>query len=56
MGICGSLCHSFNFINMRFKVKVTFFSFKFYKKNYFHGKFITEFYFHFTLICVPLDE
>ena len=41
---------------MRFKVKVTFFPIKFYKKNYFHGKFTTEFYIYFTLIYVPLDE
>ena len=57
MGICGSLFHSFNFINMRFVVKVTFFPIKFFKKIYFHGKFITEFcHFFFTLTFVPLDD
>ena len=57
MSICGSLFHSFNFVNMRFAVKATFFPIKFFKKIYFHGKFITEFcYFFFTLTYVPLDE
>ena len=47
----------FNFIIMRFKVKVTFFPIKFYKNNYFHRKFITGFcYFCFTLTYVPLDQ
>ena len=41
------ICHSFNFVNMRFAVKVTFFPIKFYKKIYFHGKFITEFCYFF---------
>ena len=55
MGICGSLCHSFNFVNMKFVVKGKFFPIKFYKKIYFHEKFITEFcYFFFTLTYVPL--
>ena len=27
MGICRSLCYSFNFVNMRFAVEVTFFTF-----------------------------
>ena len=39
MGICRTLCHSFNFVNMRF-VKIIFFP-----VIYLHGKFITEFYF-----------
>ena len=43
MGICRSLDHSFfNFANLRFVADVTFFPIKLYKKNYFHGKFITE--------------
>ena len=57
------LCHSFNFVNMRFVAKVIFFgylffSIKFYRNIYFHGKFITEFcfFFFFTLAYVPLDE
>ena len=45
MGMCRSLCHFFNFVNMRFVVKVIFFSIKFYKKIYFRGKFVTEFCF-----------
>ena len=42
MGICRSLCHSFNFVNMSFVVNVIFFIIKSYKKIFFHGKFITE--------------
>ena len=49
MGICRSLYHSFNFVNMRFVVKVIFFPIKFYKKIYFHGNFITKFHFFFLL-------
>ena len=45
MGMCRSLCHFFNFVNMRFVVKVIFFSIKFYKKIYSRGKFVTEFCF-----------
>ena len=46
------LCQSFTFVNMRFVVKIVFFPIKFYKKIYFHGKFITEFYFFFySHIC-----
>ena len=56
MGMCRSLCHLFNFVNMRFVVKVIFFSIKFYKKIYFRGKFVTEFCFFFTLAYVPLEE
>ena len=55
-GVCRSLCHSFDFEDIRFVVKVIFFSIKFYEKMYFHGKFITEFYFFFTLTYVPLNE
>ena len=43
MGICRSLCHSFTFVNMVFVAEVVFFPIKFYKKIYFHGKFVTEF-------------
>ena len=54
MGICRSLYQSFNFVNMRFVVKVIFFSIKFYKNIYFHGKFITEFcYFFFFSHMFP---
>ena len=50
MGICKSLCRSFfGFVNLRFVAKVTFFPIKFYKKIYFHGKFITEFCLFFLL-------
>ena len=42
-GICGMLCHSFNFVNMRFQI--IFFRIKFCKKIYFHGKFVTDFLF-----------
>ena len=45
---------SFNFVNMRFVVKEgIFFPIKFYKKIYFHGKFITEFsyFFFYFHIC-----
>ena len=41
------ICHSLNFVNMRFAVKVIFFPVEFYKKIYFHGKFITEFCYFF---------
>ena len=34
MGIRRSLCHGFNFVNMRFVVK--------FRRIYFHGMFITE--------------
>ena len=37
------ICYSFNFAKMKFVVKVIHFPIKFYKKIYFHGKFITEF-------------
>ena len=51
------ICHSFNFANVRFVVKIIFFPIKFYKKIYFHGKFITEFcYSFFTITYVSLDE
>ena len=57
MDICRSLCHSFNFISMRFAVKIKIFRTKFYRKIYFHGKFITEFcYLFFTLAYVFVDE
>ena len=56
MGICRSLCHSFNFLNMIFRIKVIFFPITFCKKMYFHGKFVTEFYSFFILTYVPLDE
>ena len=57
MGICRSLCHSFNFVNMRFIVKVIFFPIKFYKKLYFHGKFITDFVVSFFILTyVPLNK
>ena len=36
MGICRSLCHSYNFVNMRFVVKVIFFPTKFYRKKCSH--------------------
>ena len=52
------LCHSFNFVNMRFVAKVIFFgylffSIKFYRNIYFHGKLITEFcfFFFYSRIC-----
>ena len=59
MGICRSLsfveeCHDFNFVNMRFAVIFKRFTY-FHGKIYFHGKFITEFYFFFSHIC-SLDE
>ena len=41
------ICHNFNYVNMRFVVKVIFFPIKFYKKIYFHGKFVTEFFYFF---------
>ena len=47
MGICSSLCYSFNFVNMRFAVEIKFFAIKLCKKIYFHVKFVTEFYFLF---------
>ena len=47
MGICRSLCHSYNFVNMRFVVKDKCFPIKCNRKIYFHGKFITEFYYFF---------
>ena len=57
MGICGSLCHSFNFVNVKFVVKVIFFPIKFYRKIYFYGKFVTEFcYLFFSVTYGPLDE
>ena len=50
MSTCRSSCQSFTFINMRFVVKVIFFPVKFYKKIYFQGKYIKEYYFFiFTL-------
>ena len=45
MGFCRSICHSFNFLNVRFKAEVMFFSIKFSKKIYFHVKFVNEFIF-----------
>ena len=56
MTIFRSLCHSFDFVNTRFKVKIIFFPVKFYKKIYFYGKFVTEFCSFFALTYVPLDE
>ena len=57
MGIRGSLCHSFNYINMRFVVELTFFPIKFYKKICFRRKFLRQFcYFFFTRTYYPLDE
>ena len=50
MGICRSLCQRFTFVDMRFVVKVIFFSIKFYKKICFHGKFMTDFFFY-SPIC-----
>ena len=41
---------------MIFVVKVIFFPIKFYNKIYFHGKFITEFYFFFYPHIVALNE
>ena len=56
MDICRSLCHSFfNFVNLRFVAKVTFFPNNFYKKIYFHGKIITEFYFFFYFHMCSLE-
>ena len=48
MDICESLCHSFDFVNMRFVIKVNFFTVNFYEKIYFHRKFITN-------VCYSLD-
>ena len=47
MGICRSLRHSFNFENMKVVVEVICFPIKFYKKIYFHGKYVTEFCYFF---------
>ena len=44
IGICRSLCHSFNSVNMSFVVDVIFLTIKSHKKIYFHGKFITAFF------------
>ena len=57
MRICRSLRHSFNFENMKRVVEVIFFTVKFYKKIYLHGKYIQNFVISFfTLTYVPLDE
>ena len=57
MGICRSLCHSFNFIYMRFVVvKVILIPIKFYKKIYFQGKFVTEFCCSFFYSHVQLPQ
>ena len=57
MGICRSLCHSFNFVDMRFVVTVIFFPIKFYRKIYGHGKFL-EFccFFFFSHIFPWMDK
>ena len=47
MGISRSFCRSFNFLNTRFAVEVIFFLIKFYRKIYFHGKFVSEFCYFF---------
>ena len=58
MGICGSLCHSFNFANMRFAVKVIFFPYFNSTKRFTYMEsllqnFVISF---FTLTYISLDE
>ena len=54
---CRSTCHSFNFVNMRFVVKGTFFPTTFYGKIYFMEILLHNFVISsFTLTYVPLDK
>ena len=60
MDICRSLTYSFNFENLKIlpqQLEVIFSPIKFYKKIYFHGKYVQNFVISFfTLTYVLLDE